>query len=46
MYGWQIMDYKDQYNPVQLGRAQRSESDAWGNAARNLRRSTRGGASK
>lgn len=40
MWGWQIMDYSDQHQPVVLGRATRSESDAWANTARKLRRST------
>ena len=43
MYGWQIMDYTDQHSPTLLGRATRSESDAWANASRNLiRRVDRG----
>jgi len=38
MHGWQIMDYTDQYSPVLLGGAKRSEADAWANTARKLRR--------
>jgi hypothetical protein len=38
MHGWQIMDYTDQHSPVLLGKARRSESDAWGNASRRLLR--------
>lgn len=38
MYGWQIVDYgKDGRGDNVLGRAKRSESDAWGNADKRLR---------
>ena len=40
MWGWQIMDYENQHTPVLLGRAKRSEADAWANAARKIRHSS------
>ena len=46
MHGWQIMDYTDQYSPVLLGQAMRSESDAWQNAARKMRRTSTTGQGK
>lgn len=38
MHGWRIMDYTDQQYPKLIAKAIRSEADAWGNAARILRR--------
>jgi len=37
-WGWQIMDYTDQHNPILLGRASRSESDAWVSASKKIMR--------
>lgn len=42
MHGWQIMDYTNQHDPEMIAKAKRSESDAWGNAARKLRPSKQG----
>ena len=47
MWGWQIIDYgKDGRGDAVLGRAQRSESDAWCSADKRIRRVSTRAASK